>query len=372
MTSSGASKGRLAVQFALGAAMAAALLWFVQERLLSEVATDGGSGWSALWEATRAAPWHALVLYAFVFLVVHVLRVARWVLQVRPLGERDWRLVLRVCAVGYAAIVLFPFRLGEVVRPYLLARTSRNIGFSEAMGTAVVERVVDGLFITGLLFAAVATAPLEGSFTIRSAGQASAVVFIGAALGLAVFVLARPLAERLLHVSFGTVDALIERVSGRRPGLEPLVTGMLQGFVDGVRSLRSSGGLFSFLALTLGYWGVNAFGIWLLADAFGIHFPLHGALGVLAVLVVGIMVPSGPGFLGTFQLFLTEGLRLYVPAAALGAGALAFALVMNVIQLVVQVGFAIPFLGVMHLKLGDIVSMQREASEGAAVRNEGR
>lgn len=358
---------RLALNFVLGAAMAAALLWFVQAQLLTEVATDGRSGWAALWDAVAALPVWAVPAYALVFLTVHLLRTFRWVLQVEPLGETDLRKVFRVCAVGYAAIVLFPFRLGELVRPYLLAHQSARVGFSEAMGTAVVERIFDGLFITGLLFVAVATAPLEGSATVRNAGWVCAGVFCSAAFGLTLFVLARPLAERLIRWTFGLADAAVERVLGRQLGLVDKLTAMLQGFVDGLVSLRSSGGLIRFLVLTVAYWAVNAFGIWLLAAAFGIHFPLFGAFGVLAVLVVGIMVPSAPGFLGTFQLFLTEGLKLYVAIdhGALGAAALAFALVMNVIQLIIQVGFAIPFLGKLDLRLADLFAVQQAAAREA-------
>lgn len=358
-----ASARKLIVQFVVAALLAVVMLWFVQDRLLAEVATDGTSGWGALWDATKTSAWWGVPVYALSFLMLHVIRTYRWVIQVKPLGEPDTAKIFNVCAVGFAAIVLFPFRLGELVRPYLLARVSDKVGFAEAMGTAVVERVVDGLCITGLLFLAVSLAPVEASAGVRGAGWASATVFSGAAIGLLVFMTARPLAQRLLRWTFGAVDAVVSRTTGKSLDLAGKVEGMLVAFVDGLGSLRQSGALWSFMALTVAYWSVNALGIWILAEAFGLPLPVFGGFGVLAVLVVYIMLPSPPGFLGTFQLALSEGLRLYMPVAAIGAVGLAFALVMNVVQMVIQVGFAVPFLGRLDMRFSDIFRLQREASQ---------
>jgi hypothetical protein len=353
---------KLALNFGFGLALAVALLWFVQSKMLSAVATADQSGWELLAEAAASVPTWTLVAYALSFVVVHLLRTARWVLQVKPLGEPDLMKVFRVCMVGYAAIVLFPFRLGELVRPHLLARVSDRVTFSEAMGTAVVERIVDGLFITALLFVAVATAPLEVAPVVRRAGEVSLTVFASASFGLVLFAVKRSWAERLVDLTFGTLDRVLARV-GKNTNIAGTLRGMIDGFLNGIRSLRDSGSLWTFLALTLAYWSVNAFGIWLLARGFGLEVSPLAGFGLLAVLVVGIMTPAAPGFVGTFQFFLNEGLKLYLPAVALGAVALAFALVMNVIQLVIQVGAAFPFFAGLNLRFADIFRLQEEASK---------
>ena len=353
---------KLALNFLFGGILAVALLWFVQSNMLAELSSEEQSGWDLLVEAAQSVPVWVLVAYAFSFVAVHLLRTARWVLQVRPLGESDSRLVFRVCMIGYAAIVLFPFRLGELVRPHLLARASDKVTFSEAMGTAVVERIVDGLFITALLFVAVATAPLEVSSFVTNAGSVSLTVFASASVGLMLFAVNRSFAERLVDWTFGTVDRLLAK-AGKETDIAGTLRGMIDGFMAGVRSLRASGALWTFLVLTVAYWSVNAMGIWLLAYGFGLALPPYAGFGLLAVLVVGIMTPAAPGFVGTFQVALTAGLTLYLPESSLGAVALAFALVMNVIQLVIQVGGAIPFFGGLGLRFSDIFRLQAEAAQ---------
>lgn len=358
---------RLALQFAVGLALTAALVWFLHHNLLS--ATE--AGWADVVDAAGALPWWAIPGYALAFLGVHVARVVRWVWQVRPLGERDTKLVTSVCAVGYAAIVLFPFRLGELVRPYLLARFSSKVTFSAAMGTAVVERIVDGLFITALFFVTILTAPQASSPVLRVAGYTSAAVFVSASVGLALFAWQRAFAERLLQLTFGLVDRALA-AAGRSIELSAKVEGLMDDFLAGLRSLRSEGTLVPFLLLTVVYWGINAFGIWIFARAFGLDVPLIAGVGLLSVLVVGIMVPSGPGLVGTFQVALTEGLKLYLPAISLGPAALSFALLMNGIQLVIQVGFAYPFLKILGLDAADVVRAQQASRSTPAAEAQGR
>ena len=104
--------------------------------------------------------------------------------------------------------------------------------------------------------------------------------------------------------------------------------------------------------------------MWVLAGAFGIQFPVLASVGVLAVLVVGLMVPSASGFIGTFQIFLVEGMRLYVAdSPATGASMLAMAVAMNAVQLVIQIGAAFPAMRGLNMTWGDMMRAQRDAQD---------
>lgn len=338
---------RLLVRLVLSLAIAALFLWLATRSVAREIAlvSDGVSPWVLVWSAARSVPLDALMVYVGLFVVVHLAKLVRWAVQVRPLGERDTWKVLRIGAVGNAAIVTLPLRLGEVVRPALLARESR-LSFATAMGTAVVERVVDGLVLVGLLGLMVWVVP-EATPLLRHAALLCALIFVGAAGGVLLFVASRGLAQRLLHGVLGRISS----------GLAVRVDGLLAGFVDGLGSLRRGGVLWSYLGLTAIYWGLNVASLVLLARAFG--FPLgwlEGA-GVLGVLVAGILLPAGPGFFGNFQLFLAEGLRLVLPGVVLGAAGLAFALVMNVVQVAVQVAFAVIALPATGLSAAGLVAL---------------
>jgi uncharacterized protein (TIRG00374 family) len=343
---------RLLAKLLLSIALGAALLYFVIVRMLP----DEREPFAAVWRSVRSVGVWGVVVYALSFALVHVARTLRWVAQVRPLGETDSRRVFRVALIGYAAIVAFPWRLGEAVRPLLLARQSEKVTFSQALGTAVTERILDGLLITGLLFVAILTAPIAASPLVRNAGWISFVVFASATVTLGLFAAAPRWSARFAEITVGRV----------LPGFARRVVAMVTGFLDGLRSLASAGALGAFVGWTVVYWGANALGIWWFAHVFGLDVPVWAGFGLLAVLVVGIMVPGGPGFFGAFQLFLTEGLRLYLPAEQVAVDAFAFALTMNVIQLVIQLAFAVPALSTSGLGVRGLVRLQDEASRAEA------
>lgn len=324
------------------------------EQVKQEAAPGGGRAWVAmvisavigavlLWLAARDLEWRpieawlrgvdggrlalALVGYTALFSLVHFLRMWRWVYLLRHLGDFSPRVVLRAAAVGSAAILLLPLRLGELVRPYVLARDT-GCTISAALGTAVVERVVDGLTITFLLFVTLASYQGEGSTGFAVVlGYICLAVFVGV---LVVCLLALWKRQQTVYV--------LNRVLGRvHPKLMALV-GMLEAFLDGIQSLRQGRSLLAFLAVTLAYWAVNGLSIAFLAWwGFGLPIGPWEGMTVLAILVVGIMIPAGPGLAGNYELFVLKALALFAPASQVASAGAAFVASMHVLQFLVQV-----------------------------------
>ena len=325
--------GRLLFRLTISVFIAAFFLWLSVNHLVSDASEVLEQSFlSALGQSVSTVSVWSLLLYGLIFLGVHVARIHRWQYLITPLGERDRKRIFRICAIGYSAIVILPLRLGEMVRPYMLARESRHVSMSAGLGTAVVERVFDGLFITGLLFCVLGTYSGDRATAfVTGAGVVSAAVFLGASTVLVLTAARRDLMVRLLRGTFG-------RLSSK---LGDLIVELVEGFLRGVRVLRHEGVFFRFLVLTVIYLGLNGLGIAVLARAFGIDLGYWHAYGVLAILIVGIMIPAGPGFFGNFQFFLGKGLLLFTATDQVSI--LAFGLTLNTIQFVIQVGFGVPF-----------------------------
>ena len=271
------------------------------------------------------------LLFSGIYGLSHGARVLRWFYLVRPLARNvEAREVYRVGLVGFAAILLLPLRLGELVRPFLLARRT-EVPAAGALASVVVERVIDGLVITALLFLALWTYRGEASVEFaRTVGGISALIFLSA---LAVTILAvwrRKLARDLV---IATAGRLWPRVG------ETLAT-LLEQFVDGFTVMFRGREVMPFLALTALYWGTNVLSMWVLARfGFGLVVGIWEMMGVLAVLVVGIMIPAGPAMAGNFEYFLAQGMGLYLPLEApLVGGAIgAFTGFLHLIQVMVIV-----------------------------------
>lgn len=265
-----------------------------------------------------------IAVYAF----CHLARVVRWSYLVEPIGEVESRRVHRASAVGFAAIMLLPLRLGEFVRPALLARRS-ELSMSSLLATAVVERVIDGLFVTGLLFVTLMTyTGGQATGFARWTGMIAAAIFIPA---LAICGLALWRRDWAL----GLVDTLARPISEK---LADYADELLDDFIDGFTALADRGSLVGFLGMTCVYWGINIVSMWLLARfGFGLEVGIWEIATVIAILVIGIMIPAGPALTGNFEFFLTKGLALFVAIEAVGAKVAVFAALVHILQFVVIV-----------------------------------
>ncbi|RAL25194.1 hypothetical protein DL240_03005 [Lujinxingia litoralis] len=272
----------------------------------------------------------ASAAFVLLYIVCHGARVWRWNYLVRPLGEVSTQQVNRACALGFTAIVLMPLRLGEFVRPMVLARSS-GLPASGLLATAVVERVMDGLIITALLFAALWTYQGQAPVAFaRGAGLLSLMIFLPAIVMCVVAYTRRRWAEVIVEQTLG-------RISQK---LAAAVSGLLMGFVEGFKSLVDGRNLGRFLGATALYWGTNALSMWaLLSIGFDLGLNPWEIATVMAVLVIGIMVPAGPAMAGNFEFFMTRGMGLFVDmdVATLAAQVAVFAVLVHVLQLLVIV-----------------------------------
>ncbi len=261
------------------------------------------------------ADWQRLGLgiaaFVAIYAICHGARVVRWYFLVRPLGDIKPAAVHRVCTVGFTAILLLPLRLGELVRPFLMARTSR-LSAAGVLATVVVERVIDGLIITGLLFVGLWTYQGEASLEFaRGGGTIAAAIFAPALVMCIVAYRNRRLSRRVVMATLGRIW---------EPGGE-WMAGLLEQFATGFGAMSQRNDLVPFLGVTAVYWTANVFSMWvLLRIGFGLDIGPWEMVTVMAVLVVGIMVPAGPAMAGNFEYFMAQGMGLYVPIDEVSVG----------------------------------------------------
>jgi hypothetical protein len=90
-------------------------------------------------------------------LALYALRM-HWILD--PATRPAFGKQLAITAIGFMAITFLPMRLGEVARPWLLAR--EGVTLAEGMGGCGVDRVFDLLAVSALFLAASLAADLPG------------------------------------------------------------------------------------------------------------------------------------------------------------------------------------------------------------------
>jgi hypothetical protein len=88
---------------------------------------------------------------------------------------------------------------------------------------------------------------------------------------------------------------------------------------------------------------------------------------VLAVLVVGLMIPAAPGMIGTFQAGVKLGLSLFLPAAVVNGKGVAYANVMWLCQTFQQIGLGVILMSLGQVSFRDVASkLGKENGSSAA------
>ena len=129
---------RRALPWVLGVALVGFVVW----KLLRS-----GFDWQVFATTLRAARWSGLVVAVLVVWGNYVIRAARWAIFLSatepPAGEapvRWWQLLPPQFA-GYAGLAIFG-RLGELIRPWLVARRTGRT-FASQIAVVAVERIFD-------------------------------------------------------------------------------------------------------------------------------------------------------------------------------------------------------------------------------------
>jgi glycosyltransferase 2 family protein len=298
--------------------------------------------------------------------IVHLCRSLRWNHLLAPLGVRvPAGPLVAISSVGFMAILALPARLGELVRPGLMRKYTSG---SAALGTVAVERIIDGLIISLVVFCAFFALHGPGSPGWMMPTAYLALAVFGVALVFLVFALWRP--ERT--VAFGIALTLLPRLAPRFAGaLERKALDMIRGFA----ALKDMRNLLLFLVWTLVYWTANGLGMWVLAQPFGLELSLVGAYATMGLLGVGISMPNSPGLVGQFQWFTLLGLSLYLgfdpsPDAGQGtplyAAALAYAIIQHLLQVAWYVAMGVLALASPWVSINDLRAARKAAPDESA------
>src|SRR5262245_19411259 len=295
------------------------IAWFLHNVDLRSVAAD----------ILRAKPEWLLLSLATMFVNLAI-RAWRWKYLLEPLGHTSFGSAFRATAVGFAASTVLPARAGEVIRPYFLARQARytehgHMSATGAFATIILERLLD--LITVLVLLAVYVFVFDRDLMTTNSVAVVWLKWIGATAGfgsLAAFIVLFVLSgdperigrtlRRLEHVAPSKLAGLLARVAEK--------------FARGLGVIRRPRRLFVALVWSFPLWLSIAAGLWAVAIAFGIALPFSGSFLIIALLSVGVSVPT-PGAVGGFHAAYRYGATSFFGAsedAAVGAAIVAHVL----------------------------------------------
>jgi uncharacterized protein (TIRG00374 family) len=248
----------------------------------------------AAWRAARVMPWVPLAVLAYV--LGHLLRGQRLRVLVKQEAGLPLATATNVVVVGYASNNVFPARLGEFVRAGMLAERT-GMPLSQSLTITFIERLLDGIAILVLLLVATLALPARPDW-LWSVARVGSLVF---GVALAVVLVAVFLPSVVLATASQLSSSLGPRWRDRFLALASSITSA--GAV-----LRRPRDAAAIAALSGAIWLFESFMFVLLLPVFALPLQLSRAVIAMSVTNLGILVPSSPGFVGSFHFFCKQAL----------------------------------------------------------------
>jgi uncharacterized protein (TIRG00374 family) len=294
---------------AVGLVVAALFLWLIARRV----------DWPAVWRLAVAAQPGFLLLGLMALAGGFTVRIARWWMMLRALDPRvRFGDCVRPFLVSLAVNNTVPLRAGDVVRAFGF-RDALGVAPPRVLGTLVLERVLDLLalllvFFPGLL--GVASGAVPRGFII-----AGAVLGVACVVAVLTFVLAPGPLSRL-------VSAVLRSGPLSRLTAAERAAGWARQFFESFAPLGEPRLAVRLVLLSLLAWGLEGSMYAATAHAVGAQTAAGGPWFALATGTLATLLPSSPGYVGTFDYFAMLGLTAY---GASRTAAAAFALLVHVI-----------------------------------------
>lgn len=301
---------------AIGLALTVLLLWWAFHDVEWALARRH------LREANLGLVFVAIVVATMIF----PLRALRWRPILGPIAPNlPFGPLWRATATGMMANNILPARGGELVRAYVLSRET-TVPFAAAFASLVVDRVFDGTIVILLMVLAMFDSAFPSSTLVAgrpASNYAGSGVIILVVVALALYAIVF-FPNRLIRV----YELFARRVA---PRFEERGRTLLRSFADGLSVLRHPGRFFLVFWWALLLWLTQALAFFIMFVAVGIDVPFSAALFIQGLIVLGVALPSTPGYFGPFELAAVAGLRLYGVSDSLAA---AWAISFHVLSLI--------------------------------------
>jgi uncharacterized protein (TIRG00374 family) len=249
-----------------------------------------GSHLSELKDDLLEMNWWWIALAVAADISVYLWHGLRWRTLLRPVVRLRYWEPVRAIYVGLFANEVLPFRAGEILRCYLLARNPQ-LPLSVSLTSVLIERIFDGIWLSLciILMLRYTVMPHSLRFLVDGAYFLGISVLV-VALGLSVIMFRR----------HQTRAALAGEMGWRR---------QLHVLIDDLEIIGHSRYLWISFLQSLPYLLLMMVPIYGTLRGFGLDLSWGVAFVLMIALRLGTVVPQAPGNLGLFQVLVVEVLE---------------------------------------------------------------
>ena len=291
--------------------------------------------------------------------ILYVIRALRWFHLLEPIKKIGLSSLFSSTVIGFAANCVLPARLGEFIRANYIGRMER-ISKSSSFGTIVIERLFDTFTIL-LIFAFVMLFidfPGEWTSIGRALGMGGLFLFLLFLVSIFLIVVLKGKTNTFLTIAEKFLFFL-----PRKPRHK--LVAMLDGFSKGLILVKGPSKLIAVIFYSLVLWGLYVVQIYILGLSMGLSLPFMAPFFILVLLCFSVIIPSAPGYIGTFHVACQYGLIFYGLSRA---NALSMAIILHAAGFIPTVLLGLLVFSLNHIPLRSIsdgkLSLSGEDLEG--------
>jgi uncharacterized protein (TIRG00374 family) len=269
---------------------------------------------------TKANYWYIL-LAIIILMFGHYLRALRWQLFLAPIKNIHSGSLFSALLIGYAANTFLPAHLGEFLRAFVLGK-KHNIMASTTFASIVLERIIDIFSLIAVMVLVASIHPFP--YWVAQSG----LIMLGGSICLFAALISLKLFERkasiLLHF---LIKPLPERIGNK-------IVSLISNFLSGLIPLKSFWNYYYAAILSVAIWSCYAFFYHFCLQAFKLeeiyNLAWYAGLVVLVFTTISIVVPTSPGYVGTYHYLCQLSLVMFGVSAT---EALSYASVTHVVNI---------------------------------------
>tara|TARA_B100001559_G_scaffold68980_1_gene56178 strand:+ start:1793 stop:2779 length:987 start_codon:yes stop_codon:yes gene_type:complete len=217
----------------------------------------------------------------------NIVRALRWQILVYPIERFTLKSAFSSIMIGYFGNSVLPFRMGELLRAYVLAEKS-SLNVPTAFGTIVTERILDFVGLSLLILLTILVYPADWI--------SQKLIITVVVLSLAAFVFVFCFKE---IKEFFLFDLKKIRFF-HKPVLLKIIE-IFERLINGAVAIRSTNNVMLIFFYTILIWLMYAFSTYYALLSTGIFIKWYEVCVLMISTTLAISVPAAPAYVGTYH-----------------------------------------------------------------------
>ncbi len=241
--------------------------------------------------------------------VAHWLRAVRWQYFLDKIKRVSVLRLFNATLIGYMGNTVLPAHLGEVFRANVVANQEK-IPTSSTLATLVIERLIDVLSLLVIMVLTIVVYPFPDWVT--KSGYIMFAFTIAFFAFLFLLKQQNPLTVKLLNFGLGLLPNAISVKLGE----------IIYAFIDGINGMKRKSDYLVVFLLSLSIWffyWVTLYCIFIAFNLFEIYdINILASVVLLVITTISVVVPSSPGYVGTYHYLCQLSLGLFGVPSSVG------------------------------------------------------